>query len=143
MYANNTKTEIRFNNVAAAIKAKSIAIEAIESMTNDFYFHDAVKTATLNLAVSKKSLLIPAGKADFLVHELLDVSAVLVKAIAAQLPKKEFTFEVVGMDTYTEGWIEGKCTNGKLKIKKTYFPDGYNDGLDWDDYTTEEQLIFH
>ena len=140
MDSYNTKSAIHFNNERAARKARDIVIDTLNNMDTQFYFHDAINKTISLLTVDDTTLTIPEGVGCFLVHEMLDVASVLVKALAVQIPKETFSFEFVGMDTYTEGWTEGKRKNGALIIKKTYFPDGYDKELDWDDYTTKEVI---
>ena len=142
MYSFNSKFMIHFTSRKAANKAKEIVINTLNNMDSQFYFQDAVSQFVSLLAVDDTTLTIPEGVGCFLVHEMLDVASVLVKALAVQIPKENFSFEFVGIDTYTEGWTEGKRKNGKLIIKKTYFPDGYDEELDWDDYTTKEVTMF-
>lgn len=142
MDSYNTKSAIHFNNERAARKARDIVIDTLNNMDTQFYFHDAVNKTISLLTVEDTTLTIPEGVGCFLVHEMLDVASALVKALAVQIPKENFSFEFVGIDTYTEGWKEGKRKNGKLTIKKTYFPDGYDEELDCDDYTIQETVTF-
>lgn len=142
MYFFNSKFMIHFTSRKAANKAKEIVINTLNNMDSQFYFQDAVSNAISLLAVDDTTLKTPDGEGFLLVNELLDVAAVLVKALAVQFPKEDFAFEFVGMDTYAEGWTEGKRESGKLTIKKTYFPDGYDEELDCDDYTIKETVTF-
>lgn len=85
MYAENTKTEIRFTNEAAANEAKAIAAKTLNTMDYDFSFNNAVSHAVESLHVDGSTLMIPQGDAWFLAEELVDVFPMIVKAIANQV----------------------------------------------------------
>ena len=125
MYAENTKTEIRFTNEAAANEAKAIVAKTLNSMDCDFSFNNAVSHAVESLHVDGSTLMIPQGGAWFLAEELVDVFPLIVKAIATQLPHEDFSFEVAGYDDYAEGWIDGCYADGNLEINSTFYPMGY------------------
>lgn len=49
----------------------------------------------------------------------------LMQYLATHLTAEAFTFEACNSSDDDEGWVEGCCENGELKVKTTYFPSGY------------------
>ena len=123
MYATN-KMMITFTNHAAANCAKKIASRTIQEMNRDFWFRDAAKGTIARMLVSDTSLVLSDG-APLLANEMLDAAELIVKTLAVELPQESFTFDIVGTDTYAEGWLEGRFTNGTLEMTNTYYPEGY------------------
>ncbi len=121
----NNKMTFTFTNKAAACKAKEITIDVLQKMNKEFWFLNATKNMVSRLTIKNNSLVTPEGEGDFESEELLEVGTEIVKAIAAALPRNRFTFEIVGCDTYTEGWLEGCYSNGTLEMTSTFYPEGY------------------
>lgn len=109
---------VTFTNAAAANKAKQIAAQNLRAFeaANFLAVEDEV-TLTLNGCY-------------FFSEELIDVSKDVLKGIATNLPEEDFTFDISGSDTYTEGWVEGNYQNGVLDLTTTYFPEGYSEYLE-------------
>lgn len=123
MYATN-KMMITFTTHAAANCAKKIASRTIQEMNRSFWFCDAAEGTTSKILVSDTSVVL-AEDAPLLADEMLDVAELIVKTLAAELPQENFTFDIVGADTYAEGWLDGSFTNGTLELTNTYYPEGY------------------
>ena len=121
----NNKTEIVFTNAEAASKAKEIAAQVIASVESNYYYLNGIKNTIRNLTINDNALCLPEDEGELASSDLLEIMTDVVKAIAEQLPSENFTFDIYGEDTYTEGWLEGKYANGTLEIKSTYYPSGY------------------
>lgn len=122
VFTNQTK--VIFTNAEAASKAKEIASQVIASVESNYHYRKGIKNTIKNLSIEENALILPEDVGELASNDLLEIMTDVVKAIAAQLPSENFTFEVVGCDTYSEGSLEGKYGNGSLEIKSTYYPLG-------------------
>ncbi len=127
VYSN--KTEITFTNTEAASKAKEIASQVIASVEPNYNYLNGIKNTIKNLSIDENAVTLPEDEGELASSDLLEIMTEVVKAIAEQLPSENFTFDVVGYDCYTEGWLEGKYEDGTLEIKSTYYPMGYTETL--------------
>lgn len=126
----NNKMEIVFTSNRSANKAKEIASKVVASFEHKTLFLNAAKNTINRLFVEGNTMKHPENDGgDLTSEELLEIAPVILRAIAEQLPSECFTFNVVGYDTYTEGWLEGKYDNGKLEMKSTFYPMGYEENL--------------
>lgn len=126
------KIEINFSNSTNAHKAKTIAINTIASFPNkDTWGRNTEAKAISRLVVEGNTLKhLYDEYSGFTTDDLLEVMTVVIKSIAEQLPSENFSFDVFGEDTYTEGELEGQYENGTLEMKSTYWPMGYVETLD-------------
>ena len=123
VFTNQTK--VIFTNAEAASKAKEIASQVIASVEPNYNYLNGIKNTIRNLSINDNALCLPEDEGQLLTCDLLEIMTDVVKAIAEQLPSENFTFDIFGEDTYTEGGLEGKYEDGTLVIRSIYYPDGY------------------
>ena len=77
------------------------------------------------LEVKKNTIVLADDFGCYTPEDAEKVIPELMQDLAARLSTEAFTFDACNSSDYDEGWIEGCCENGELKIKTTYFPSGY------------------
>lgn len=126
-YENSLKITLKNKKTAAAaleiMKTRLIAgfdcdkgYKRVPSML----MHEALEAAGNTIVLADDFGCYTPEDAEKVISELM-------QDLASHLTAEAFTFEACNSSDDDEGWVEGFCESGELKIKTTYFPSGFGD----------------
>ena len=123
MTIENHTFNLNFTNKSAAEKAKKIAADTFKTMKTSDYNYNPYELFAKSLCVKGNDLT--SNEACLIAEDFMDATANVIKAIAENLKTENFTFNTCGVDSYTEGWVDGCFKDGLLTITSTFYPNGY------------------
>ena len=77
------------------------------------------------LEVVGNDIILPEDCGYYTPIDANEIMSELIQLLAEQVGSEDFSFGIVSCSDYDEGWIDGSCVSGQLKIRTTYLPSGF------------------